>query len=187
MPKTPEEMAASMIANFPAKTGKSLEEWIVVARSLSLDKHGQIVKQLKADHGIGHGYANLVAHYTLKPPEASDSQASLVDTQYAGAKADLKPIYDAITQAIEGFGDDVELAPKKAYVSLRRSKQFGLIQPSTKTRIDVGIKLPGEPAGPRLESSGSFNSMVTHRVRITEAREIDDELIGWLRAAYDRA
>jgi hypothetical protein len=88
---------------------------------------------------------------------------------------------------VSGFGKDVEFAPKKAYVSLRRSKQFGLIQPSTKTRVDVGINLKGRPAGERLEASGSFNAMVSHRVRVTAAKEVDAELIAWLREAYDQA
>ena len=89
--------------------------------------------------------------------------------------------------AVESFGDDVELAPRKAYVSLRRRKQFGLVQPSTKTRVDLGIQLVGVDPKGRLEASGSFNSMVSHRVRISAAAEVDDELVSWLRQAYDAA
>ncbi|MEM9305400.1 MAG: DUF5655 domain-containing protein, partial [Pseudomonadota bacterium] len=82
---------------------------------------------------------------------------------------------------------DVELAPKKAYVSLRRQKQFGLIQPSTRTRVDVGINLKGDAPSGRLEASGSFNAMVSHRVRVSSADEVDAELIDWLREAFERA
>ena len=110
----------------------------------------------------------------------------LVAAQYAG-KEELRPIYDAIAKAVQGFGSDVELAPKKAYVSLRRAKQFGLVQPSTKTRVDVGIQLKGVAPGKRLEKSGSFNAMVSHRVRLSEAGEVDNELVGWLKDAYDAA
>ena len=88
---------------------------------------------------------------------------------------------------MQGFGKDVELSPKKGYVSLRRAKQFGLVQPSTKTRVDVGIQLKVVEPTDRLEASGSFNAMVSHRVRVTAASEVDDELIGWLRKAYDAA
>ena len=85
------------------------------------------------------------------------------------------------------LGDDVGIAPKKAYVSLRRNKQFAIIQPSTKSRIDVGINLKGvEPEG-RLEKSGSFNAMVSHRVRITSPKEVDAELEHWLKSAYEDA
>ena len=88
---------------------------------------------------------------------------------------------------IEAFGKDVELSPKKAYVSLRRSKQFGLIQPSTATRVDVGLNLKGLAPKGRLEASGSFNSMCTHRVRLESPKQVDAELVAWLREAYDKA
>jgi len=187
MPPTPEEMEATMIANLAEKTGKSLDEWIEVARSSSLEKHGQIVKELKSAHGLSHGYANLVALHTLRSGLPDDSADSLVDTQYSGPKVDLKPVYDALVKAVSDFGNDVDISPRKTYVSLRRSKQFGLIQPSTKNRIDVGIKLPDTAPGERLEASGSFNAMVTHRVRVSAVEDIDDELLGWLRAAYEQA
>ena len=54
------------------------------------------------------------------------------------------------------FGEDVEIAPKMTYTSLRRNQQFGIVQPSTKTRIDIGINLKGYGTTERLESSGSF-------------------------------
>jgi hypothetical protein len=107
--------------------------------------------------------------------------------QYSGDKAPLRPIYDAIVQAVSRFGRDVEISPKKTWVSLRRGKQFAIIQPSTSTRVDVGLNLGSiRPAG-RLESSGSFNAMVTHPVRLGSARDVDEELIKWLRTAYDAA
>lgn len=185
MPKTPEEMAAAMIQNMPEKTGKSLQEWLEIAKASGLEKHGQILKMLKSDHGMTHGFANLVAMKTLQGDAAPASDDDLVTTQYAGAKAELRPIYDALIGKISGFGSDVEIAPKKAYVSLRRNKQFGLIQPSTKTRVDVGINLKGTDPTDRLEASGSFNAMVSHRVRLSEATEVDDEIIDWLRRAYE--
>ena len=81
----------------------------------------------------------------------------------------------------------VELAPKKGYVSLRRKKQFALLQPSTKDRFDVGLALKGEEPAGALELAGSWNAMVSHRVRIVAGEAPDPGLAGWLRAAYDRA
>jgi hypothetical protein len=88
---------------------------------------------------------------------------------------------------VRKFGADVELDPKKAYVSVRRNKQFALVQPSTKTRVDVGIQLKGAPPAGRLEASGSWNAMVSHRVRVESVAEVDAELIGWLKEAYAKA
>ena len=187
MAKSPDEMAAAMIANMKEKTGKTLEAWIKVASKCGLEKHGQIVKHLKADHGMTHGFANLVAIKTLEGPGGAAAGDDLVAAQYAGKKEGLKPIYDALSAAIGKLGKDVEFAPKKAYVSLRRNKQFALIQPSTATRVDVGINLKGAEPTERLEASGSFNGMVSHRVRITEPKQVDAELKRWLRQAYTEA
>jgi hypothetical protein len=183
---TPEEMAAAMMANLKEKTGKTMPQWLKITRASKLAKHGELVKLLKGEHGVTHGFANLIAHETLNAgaPAAGDD---LIAAQYAGTKADLKPIYDALIAAVSKFGKDVEIAPKKAYVSLRRSKQFALIQPSTATRVDVGICLKGDPPSGRLEASGSFNAMCSHRVRVESVKDVDAELKRWLKEAYGRA
>ncbi len=188
MAQAPDKALQSMLDSLKAKTGRSLEDWAKVAANSGLEKHGAIVAFLKKDHGITHGYANLIAHSTLKSDAASVSEqgVDLVAAQYSGAKAGLRPVYDALEKKIRAFGQDVELAPKKAYVSLRRSKQFGLLQPSTATRLDVGLNLKNVPARGRLEASGSFNSMCTHRVRVETVKDVDAELVSWLKEAYDR-
>jgi hypothetical protein len=186
MAKSPEEMKAAMIAGLPEKTGKSLEEWLKILRASKLSKHGEFMKLLKEGHGLTHGFANMIALQALQSDSHTASDAgALVDAQYTGAKAGLRPIYDQLLAAVRKFGNDVEASPKKAYVSLRRNKQFAIVQPSTATRVDVGINLKGTEPGKRLEASGSFNAMVTHRVRVSQPSEIDKELLAWLKQAYD--
>ena len=188
MAATPDAATQTMIANLPDKTGKSLEQWITALGKTPLEKHGEIVKHLKGKFGVTHGFANLIAikyrESTAGGPAATDD---LVAAQYQGAKAQLRPIYDAIVATVRKFGADVEVSPKKTYVSLRRNKQFALVQPSTKDRIDVGINLKGEKASKRLEASGSFNAMVSHRVRVADIGDVDAELGKWLMKAYDKA
>ncbi len=182
---SPEEMAATMLKNLPEKTGKSLAAWHTLLKRAGLEKHGQMVTLLKKEHGVTHGFANLIVSKFREQP--GDASTDLVAAQYAGAKADLRPLYDKLIKAIESFAKDVEIAPKKAYVSLRRNKQFAIIQPSTKTRVDVGLNLAGTKPTKRLEASGSFNSMVSHRVRLTTAADVDAALIKWLEKAYASA
>jgi hypothetical protein len=188
MAKSPEEVRKDMIAKLPETTGKSMPEWLKIVRASKRTKHGEIVKLLKEEHGVTHGYAKQIALEALRPADApAPGSAGLVEAQYAGPKAGLRPIYDALVGLVRQFGGDVELTPKKAYVSLRRAKQFGLIQPSTATRVDVGINLKGQAPTARLEASGSFNAMVSHRVRVSTVAEVDAELAAWLRRAYDAA
>lgn len=181
-----EAQAQKMIENLEKNTGKSLAEWIAIARDSGFEKHGQIVKYLKSEQGLTHGFANMVSIKARETADSPKTDDDLIDNQYSG-KESLRPIYDAIMSEVTNFGSDVVVAPKKAYVSLRRNKQFALVQPSTKTRVDVGINLKGVAADGRLENSSSFNSMVSHRVRLTDTSEVNDELIGWLRQAYNAA
>jgi predicted transport protein len=178
----------SMLKNLKEKTGKDIDTWVKLAKASGEEKHGKIVSHLKDKHGLTHGYANLVAHSMLKSAAvmAGDDE-DLVRAQYASPKAALRPWYDALAKSIGAFGNDVDFAPKKAYVSLRRSKQFGLIQPSTATRMDIGLVLKGVVPKGRLESAGSWNAMCTHRVRVESASGIDKELLGWLKQAYESA
>jgi predicted transport protein len=182
---TPEQQAQTMLNNIPEKTGKSLAEWKDLISAESLDKHGKIVSFLKSEWQVTHGFANLIAHEYLNPKD--DDEPDLIAAQYAKGKEGLFPIYQNLIRHIEQFGSDVEIAPKKAYVSLRRKKQFALIQPSTKTRLDLGVNLKGSEVTDRFEASGSFNAMVSHRVRITDGDQIDESLIAFIRQAYEAA
>jgi hypothetical protein len=183
-----DEAALAMARNLEQKTGKTIKQWVALARKSGESKHNAIIKHLKEAHGLTHGYANFVAH-SASGVLAKDAPAgeALVDAQYQGEKAALRPVYEKLVKEIRKFGKGIEISPKKTYVSLRRAKQFALIQPSTKTRVDVGINLKGAPVKGRLEASGSFNAMVSHRVRVEKAADANAELVGWLKKAYEAA
>jgi predicted transport protein len=173
----------TMIDNMPEKTGKSLEEWTKMLKAKKFAKHSQAVAFLKQEHGVTHGFANTIVHLSKND---ADEPEDLLTNQYEG-KEQLKPIYDALIAEIETFGDDITTTPKKGSVSIIRKKQFALIKPATKTRIDLGLKLKDKPTSSRLENSGPFGTMCTHRVRLTSVDEVDAELIDWLKEAYEKA
>lgn len=177
-------MLQSMIDNMPEKTGKSLEEWIALLKQHNFEKHSQAMNFLKKEHGVTHGFANTIVH--LSKADEQPAEEDLVAGQYAG-KESLRPIYDRLLALAEGFGGDVEVAPKKAYVSLRRSKQFAILQPSTKSRFDLGLNIKGRDAEGGLEEAGKWNSMCSHRVRLGSVEEVTEEVAGWLREAYEGA
>jgi len=177
---------ANMIANLEAKTGQTLEAWTADARASGHQRHLALVQWLKSDRGLSHGYANLVAHKALGSDAGSSDEAHLMAAMFAGPKGAMQPVYDKVASMISKLGD-AQFAPKKGYVSFRRSRQFALAQPSTKDRLDLGLTLKGvEPSG-RLEAAGSWNGMVTHRVRITSPEEVDREVENWLTQAWQAA
>ncbi|MBR9920455.1 MAG: DUF4287 domain-containing protein [Bacteroidetes bacterium] len=168
------------------KTGKSLDHWIKVVKDSRLQKHGEILKFLKSEHGFTHGFANFVSLKARASDAGSIDNNTLLENQYKG-KESLLPIYEKLVKEIETFGEDVTRTPKKAAVSMIRKKQFALIKPATKTRVDLGLKLKGKPTTDRLGDSGPFGTMCTHRVQLTSVDQVDDQLIGWLKEAYEMA
>jgi predicted transport protein len=178
----------TMLDNMPEKTGKSLKEWYDVLGSEKLEKHGDILKLLKGDYGVTHGYANTISIlYRQKVSGGPPLEEDLIAQQYSGAKSALRPIYEAVLSVVTQFGSDVEIAPKKTYVSLRRTKQFAIVQAATKTRVDLGLNLKTVDPTERLEGGNVFSGMCTHRVRLASAKDVDGEVISWLKQAYDQA
>lgn len=173
----------TMIDNIPEKTGKSLDEWKVILKEKSFPKHSEGVKFLKSEHGVTHGFANTIVSLSK---EDNNSSEDLVDEQYKG-KETLQPIYNNLISYVNSLGNDVTITPKKGSVSIIRKRQFVLIKPATKSRIDLGFKLKDKPTTERLENSGPFGTMCTHRVRLTNESDVDEELKGWINEAYEKA
>ena len=181
----------TQLANIEKRTGKSLQQLAKVVNASGLTKHGEIRDMLKRDLGMGHGDANTLVHHVLKSDGASAAAAAgksgddVLDEIYSGAKADLRPIHDALMTAIRTFGP-FEIAPKKGYVSLRGKRQFAMIGPATKTQVEVGLNLKDAAATVRLHALPP-GGMCQYRVRLSDPFEVDAELVGWMRRAYDAA
>ena len=175
----------SQIQNIEAKYGRSIDDWIELIRASGRTRHGEIVAMLKTDHGLSHGAANRVALVAMDALAPKAETPDPVMTLYAG-KGALLPIHARLMESVSGLGPDIEVAPKKGYLSLRRRKQFAMIRPAAR-HIDLGLILPGRPVDARFESAANFNALFTQRVRVRSVDEVDRELVGWLEAAYDAA
>jgi len=190
----------TQLANIEKRTGKSLDELATIIKASRLTKHGEIRDMLKRDLGMGHGDANTLVHVVLQSDGASAAAAAgqsgsdVLDEIYAGPKAALRPIHEAFMARLSAFGD-FEIAPKKGYVSLRRKKQFAMIGPATNTRVEVGLNMKdpasatasaGQASSARLEAQKP-GGMCQYKVKLTDAGEVDDELVAWVRQAYDGA
>jgi predicted transport protein len=177
----------TMIENLHMNTGKTLEQWTHIVKKENLVKHGEVIKFLKENYGLTHGFANLIAHKAKgSDADSAENKNDLIELQYKG-KEHFKPLYDKLLHEIQMFGGDFEIAPKNAYVSLRRKKQFAILQPATKTRFEVGIILKGQEPKGKLEAINAPNAMCSHRINLADIKDIDKEVIGWLKTAYDTA
>lgn len=181
----------TQVRNIEAKTGKTIGELRELLVGSGLAKHGELRSFAMEKLGLGYGDANTLVHVALASDGQSAAQAEGLSTEdvlagiYADKKAPLRPIHDELMAAIGKFGE-FEIAPKKGYVSLRRTKQFAMIGPGSATRVDVGLNMKGVAPTERLlaEKPGG---MCQYKVKLTTASEVDAELVGWIRQAYDAA
>jgi Domain of unknown function (DUF5655)/Domain of unknown function (DUF4287) len=184
-----DQALAKQLANIEKRTGKSLDELAKIIAASGLSKHGEIRDMLKRDLQMGHGDANTLVHHVRASAEAAanpstpKSMDSVLDAIYAGPKSVLRPIHDKLMAAITKFGE-FELAPKKTYISLRRKKQFAMIGPATNTRVEVGLNMKGVPVTPRLEAMPE-KSMCQYKVKVTDPGQVDAELLGWIKLAFE--
>lgn len=177
----------TMISNLHKNTGKTLEQWISIVKKEGFEKHGEIIKFLKEKHAFTHGFANLVALKSRGSDAGSvENKDALIEKQYKG-KEHLKPLYDELLSKIKAFGKDIEIAPKNAYVSLKRKKQFATLQPASKTRFEIGLNLKGEAPKGKLEAITAANAMCSHKINLSGMKDIDKEVIDWLKKAYENA
>lgn len=174
--------------NITAKTGKTPEELVALATTEGLlepgVKAGQIVSWLKDEHGLGRGHAMAIVatiHKQAGPPSSTEDKVS---KHFSGKRSSWRPVYDELIDTVSEFGPDTDVVAGASYLSLRKAgKKFAIVQ-VTADRLDIGIKLKGAPPNERLEDARSWNSMVTHRVRIHTGDELDRELVRWLERAY---
>ncbi|MBK7432848.1 MAG: DUF4287 domain-containing protein [Chitinophagaceae bacterium] len=178
---------ATQIANIEKSTGKKLAEWASILKKSGFEKHGELVRFLKEKHGITHGNANMLVHQAKQSHAAApENDTDWIAEQYKG-KETLKKWHDKIMAGVNKLGKDIEVSPKKAYVSLRRKKQFAILQPSTRERLDVGLNIKGVAPSGNAEAGSKWNAMCTHRIRVEDEKTINADLFNWIRKAYEQA
>jgi hypothetical protein len=190
MAQTSDKARDSYVQGLEAKAGRPIDELMVEVVGWGPGKHNELLKRAKEAFGLGHGHANLLVHLARDHAAAAagappDAEADPLDAIYTGSKAPLRPLHEALLARLADLGP-FEVAPKKANVSLRRSKQFALVGPGSRGRLEVGVNLRGAEGTARFEALGP-GKMCTHRTFVSEAAEIDDELLGFVRAAYEAA
>jgi hypothetical protein len=187
-------MTQKWIAELPEKTGKTLEDWIVLVKKAGPPTEKERRDWLKQEHGLGTNSAWWIAERAEgKGGEDGDPELYLqaaevyVEEMFAGSKAGLRPIYDELLNLGLGVGKDVKACPCKTIVPLYRNHVFAQIKPTTRTRIDFGFALGDLKATGRLIDTGGYakKDRITHRIPITTPADIDDEVKRWLKKAYD--
>ena len=186
----------AIIDNLPEKTGQSMKGWVELVRKQGPVADKQRQQWLKKEFKLGSTTAWIIVERAEgRANEDSDPEAYLraaagyVEAMYAGPKAALRPIHDALLGLARSLGADVKVCPCQTIVPLYRNHVFAQIKPSTRTRIDFGLALKGakKRLAKRLIDTGGLakGDRITHRIPITSLNEIDSEVKEWLKIAYE--
>jgi Domain of unknown function (DUF4287)/Domain of unknown function (DUF5655) len=178
----PAEAAATQLRNIESSTGRSVGQWAELIRGSGVARHGEIVAWLKTTHHLTHGNANALAHAVRQHLDGgAPSSEELLDAQYAKAKAALRPILDRVIELATALGSDVGITVQKTAVSIRRQRQFAMVEAPSAARVRLGFNNRGAPPTGRVKAT---TGMCTHSVDLSAVDEIDDEVLGWLSGAY---
>ena len=186
-------MAQKTLAGLKQKTGRSLEEWVLLIRQKGPQEEKHRREWLKTKHGLGTNYAAWIAEQSLgkgndgNPDSYLQAADRYVEEMFPGAKAALRPIYDELLKLGRSLGLDVKVCPCQTMVPFYRNHVFAQIKPSTRDRIDLGLALKDTRVSRRLIDTGGFakKDRITHRIEIRSLKDIDDEVKRWLKKAYD--
>ena len=190
-------MMQKWISELKEKTGRSVEEWIALTQKEgSASGHKARVEWLKKKHKMGHNSAWWIAEraggkgFEEGSPEVYLATAKkYVEQQYSGKKLELRPLYEELLELGKLVADDVKACPCQTMVPLYRNHVFAQIKPTTNSRIDLGFalaKYKGKLPKRLIDTGGlAKKDRITHRIEITEAAQIDDDVRKWMKTAYE--
>lgn len=189
-------MVQKSMAELKEKTGRALEEWIALVKREGPKDEKSRREWLIKKHKVGTRDAGWIAERADgkggdldTPVTYLNAAVRYVEEQYAGPKEKLRPIYEELLDLGRSIGSDVKACPCSTIVPLYREHVFAQIKPTTNSRIDLGFALThykGKLPKRLIDTGGlAKKDRITHRMEITAAEKIDDEVKKWLRIAYD--
>ena len=187
-------MMQKWVRELPAKTGRSLEEWVELTRKAGPAAEKERREWLKKEHKLGTNYAMCIAERADGKGTEEDSpeaylQAAVVwvEAQYSGPRAGMRALYDQLLKLTLSLGKEAKASPGKTGVSLYRNHVFATIKPATHTRIDLGLALGNMKTPKRLIDTGGYEKKdrITRRIEVKSKADIDDDLKKWLKTAYE--
>jgi predicted transport protein len=188
MGQTPDDMMSAVSASLADRTGRSLGEWVTLVHAAGIDPLDQnaVRKWLRSAHGVPQNSQWAIADATARAAGwVRPSVAEYVQRQYSGAKAGLRPIYDALAAAVSDLGDDVTIEGRSTYTPFVRGRQFAAVAPATRDRVDLGLRFTEPPHAGRLQPA-TAPGQATHKVSLGSVHDLDDEVLHLLRIAYEQ-
>jgi len=178
-------MRASIADRLLRQTGHDVSWWNDrVAEQDGLDDEASLRAWLGAAGVTGYQQMLLVRERFGYPDYLLATADELIDGQYADRPA-LRPVLDAVVAMAMSLGD-VEVQARKTYTSLLTPRRtFAAVRPTTRTRVDLGLRIDGaEPAGRLLDGRTTAGGGINLRIVLADVGDFDEEAIALLERAY---
>lgn len=185
-PRSWQEMYDWVIGLLVKRTGQDLATWNARIAALDFMDEASLRAWLDGERISGYPQMLLVMERFGYPDYLLASADELVEGQYRDRPA-LRPILDALLALLPAIGK-VEVQNRKTYVALLTPRRtFASIEPTTKKRVDLGMRLPREQKleGRLVAATSMGQSAVTHRIGLSSVEDIDAEVERWLQRAYE--
>jgi hypothetical protein len=165
------------------RTGQDVQAWNARIRRESFKDEPSLRGWLSQQGVTGYAQSLLVMEQFGYPDWYQASADQLILGQYAD-RPHLRAILDAILQAVAGLGEVVVQA-RKTYVSLVSPRRtFARVVPTTKDRVDLGLRLEGQKPVGRLQPSKIHETMRL-QISLASPQDVDGEVLDWLQKAYE--
>lgn len=180
-----EKWFASITESMERETGKTLDEWVAIARTCPETKPAKRKAWFKDVHGIGTNRASIIfgkafpesAHWS----EPDDLRARL------WADPGARAILEAVETAVAGFPGLVS-AQRKGFTAFSKEFQFASVRPAKGGGARLGLAV--EPAAdPRLEApkNEGWSERLKAVLPLSAAADVDDRVKDLLKQAWERS
>ena len=174
---------ASVEASLERDTGKTLAEWVAIAKTCPEATSGKQSAWLREHHGLG---VNRAAHVlsvafpkALGWDDADGLRAALWTDPPSAA------ILKAIEAAVAGF-DGLVTGQRKGFTAWSRAFQFAAVRPIKGGKARLGLCVPPD-ADPRLEApkNEGWSERLKAAVTLDSPDQVDPAMKALLRKAFD--
>lgn len=176
---------ASVQASLERDTGKTLDEWVTIAKKCPETAPRKRAEWLRDKYGLGVNRAAQILSAAFPAGPGWDEPDALLDQLWREPEG--RKIYDAVARLVRRELPDAVIGPRKTFVSFSRKIQFAAILPARGGRAEMGFPLPVKESK-RLEPMKSRPWAEKHSAMLTlsSPKDVDAEVKRLLKLAWEK-
>jgi hypothetical protein len=176
---------ASMRGSLETATGKSLDEWVAIAKTCPETGHRARLKWFKDNYGLLQNRASHVLSEAFGSTMSWREPEGLIEALWTDAES--RRIYEAVDAAAQSLPDTIRTA-RKGYTAWSRKVQFAAARPLRGGAVMLGLAvMPEAETGLEPSGSESWSERLKARVRLEAPTDVHEGVKALLRSAWEAA